>query len=367
MRILVINTVRFKLNGISAVIMNYYKAMDKKEKQMDFVAIDEPSDEYKKMFQQYGINCYVVNKSNIIKYVNRLTTVARQGNYDIAHVHGNSANMAIELFACWAAGIKIRIAHSHNTSSLHPLTHKLLYPLFSILYTDGFACGYDAGKWLFHNKPFVVIKNGIDLKGYQFNRSVRAEYRKRINSENRTIIGHIGNFIEQKNHTFLLDVFAELVKIRKDYLLLLISDGYLLGVMQEKVHSLGLDDCVLFLGKTTEVQKYLQAMDIFVLPSLHEGLPVVLVEAQATGLPCIVSDAVSHEADLTKSIKFLNIYDATQWARIIDEEAQHLNNRNRCEIYKKWQDVIAEKGYDITYNANYMKALYEKYCQSRKK
>jgi len=359
MRILVINTVRFKLNGISAVIMNYYKAMNKNDLNMDFLAIDTPSEEYQDEFKKNGIKCYVVNKENVFAYFAKLIVVARKGKYDIAHVHGNSANMAVELLACKLAGIKIRIAHSHNTSTMHPIMHKLLYPLFRMTCTHGFACGEDAGHWLFHDREFVEIENGIDLKRFKFDANVRTVYREKIAADNRIVIGHIGNFVEQKNHTFFLDWFAELVREHKNYLLLMISDGYLLGAMKEKSHKLCIEDKVLFLGKTTEVQSYLQAMDIFVLPSLHEGLPVVLIEAQACGLPCIVADTVAKEADLTRSFKFLPITNTQCWINAILDEKVETSRSERCN---KWQDIIASRGYDINQNADRMKDLYIKYC-----
>lgn len=358
MKVLVINTVRFKLNGISAVIMNYYKAMDKTDMTMDFVAIDMPSGEYQELFQQYEIKCFVVSKSNLMKYFFNLIKIARKGNYDIAHVHGNSANMAIELFACLLAGIKVRIAHSHNTSTLHPTMHRLLYPLFKLAYTHGFACGTDAGHWLFHNRDFVEIKNGIDLNVYKFNEAIRNSYRKKIKAEDRIVIGHVGNFIEQKNHSFLLDWFAELIKKNSNYLLLMISDGYLLEQIKEKASIMGISNNVIFLGKTLEVQNYLQAMDIFVLPSLHEGLPVVLVEAQSNGLPCFVADTVARESNITGAISFLPITSTDVWVNAILETTLCDSRLERCIT---WQKMISESGYDINRNANRMKDLYSSY------
>lgn len=363
MKVLVINTVRFKLNGISAVIMNYYKAMDKQNLQMDFVAIDEPTQEYKELFNEYDLKCFVVKKSNLMKYFLKLISVAKRGHYDIAHIHGNSANMAIELLACWVAGIKVRISHSHNTSTLHPLMHQILFPLFTLLCTNRLACGKDAGKWLYHEKGFIEINNGIDLKLYRYNKEIRREYRDKIGSREKIVIGHVGNFIEQKNHTFLLDVYAELISNNKNYLLLLISDGYLLDSMKDKAKTLGIQDNILFLGKTSVVENYLQAMDMFLLPSLHEGLPVVLVEAQAAGLPCIVADTVAREANLTKSMKFVSIQNPNDWVQEIMDTTVKLEQSDRDAICEEWQIMIANLGYDINQNANVMKELYQIYTE----
>lgn len=361
MKILVINTVRFKMNGISAVIMNYYNAMDMKDIKMEFVAIDDPSVEYKEIFSKNSICYYVVKKKNIFKYFLNLYRVAKQGNYDIVHIHGNSANMAIELLACYFAGIKIRIAHSHNTSTLHPKMHKLLHPLFTLLCTNRFACGKDAGKWLFEDKPFIELKNGINLDEFYYNEATCNTYRNKIKAKNRTVIGHIGNFIDQKNHGFLLDIFADLIKKDKNYLLLLISDGPLFENIKQKAHELNLDGNILFLGKTTDIKNYLQAMDIFILPSLYEGLPLVLVEAQASGLPCIVSNKVDREVDLTNSMRFVPIKNPNDWVEVIEFETLKLNKRNRSDIQNDWKDKIIESGFDISKNAEYLKSLYCKY------
>lgn len=359
MRVLIINTVRFKLNGISAVIMNYYKAMNKDGISMEFVAIDIPSPEYQSEFNELGIICHVVKKKNVLGYFRNLYGIAQKGHFDIVHIHGNSASMAIELLACALAGIKVRIAHSHNTSTMHPVLHKILHPLFRFTYTQGFACGKDAGRWLFGNRPFTEIRNGIDLSRFKYSAEVRETYRRKINAGNRIVIGHVGNFIEQKNHNFLIEMFAALVKEKPDYLLLLVSDGYLMESMKQKAIELGIECNVIFLGKTQEVEKYMLAMDMFVLPSLHEGLPLVLVEAQASGLNCLVADTVAKEADLTNSIKFLPISSTEPWVRTIEKTG--IDNSARESRAEKWQTEISNAGYDIVQNANVMRDLYLSY------
>ena len=360
MRILIINTVRFRLNGMTSVILNYYRNMDKSNMQIDFVVPNDISTEYRKELEKNHSNIYCIPRnSNPIKYQWRLYKVMKKNHYDIVHVHGNSALMLLDILPAKMANIPIRIVHSHNTTCSHMKVHKILLPIFKKCYTHAYACGRDAGKWLFGTEQFVELKNGIDLKKYKFNPSIRDQHRKKINAGSRVVIGHIGNFIEQKNHTFLLDWYAELIKEDTNYLLLLISDGVLMELMKKKVHQLGIGNNVLFLGKTTEVQNYLQAMDIFVLPSLHEGLPVVLVEAQASGLPCVVADTVSQEADITGSLKFLPITDRKTWVKTIKDFVKLQYNRGEKSI--EWQKKISIAGYDITQNANTMRKLYINY------
>ncbi len=362
MRVLIINTVRFRLNGITSVIMNYYRNMDKMGMQIDFVVLNEISAEYRMELEENGSKIFCIpRKSNPIRYQAELYKIMKKNRYDIMHVHGNSALMILDILPALRAEIPVRIVHSHNTTCSHMRLHKMLYPIFNKSCTHRFACGQDAGKWLYKDQPFIELKNGIDLNKYQFDESVRDEYRKRINAGDRYVIGHVGNFIEQKNHTFLIDWYAELVNKNKNYLLLLISDGVLMKTMKEKVHQLGIEDNVLFLGKTTEVHNYLQAMDVFVLPSLHEGLPVVLVEAQASGLPCIVADTISKEADITRSLMFLPITDAEDWVGAVEMiEMTGYCRRQRC---KEWCLLLEKAGYDVKKNANRMKELYDSYSK----
>ena len=365
MRLLIVNTVRFRLNGITSVIMNYYRNMDRSGMQIDFVVPNEISEEYRTELENGGSKVYhLPRKKNPLGYMLGLYRVIRKNRYDVVHVHGNSAMMTVDLLPAWLAGVKVRIAHSHNTTCSHMKAHKLLQPLFRKCYTHGFACGVEAGRWLFEEAPFEVLKNGIDLNQYRYDEGLRQTYRARINAGDRIVLGHAGNFIEQKNHTFLLEWFKLLADENENVMLLLISDGALMDAMKEKTHGLGLDEKVLFLGKTTEMPGYLQAMDMFVLPSLHEGLPVVLVEAQAAGLRCYVSDAVTAEANLTGSMHYLPIDASWRWADALqDAMTQQQNRAGDCDV---WQKMIASAGYDVTHNANRVRWLYQSYCDEGK-
>lgn len=364
MKVLVINTVRFKLNGISAVIKNYYQAMDKKNLQMDFVAIDDPSDEYRCFFEKNHLRCFVFHKKNIASYFCKILNLCRKEKYDIVHIHGNSANMAIELFAVTLGGVKVRIAHSHNTATMHPFMHNLLWPMFSKLCTTRLACGEDAGKWLYRDKNFTVLNNGIQTKDYAFSEEKRNTVRKELGiQDDEILLGHVGNFIEQKNHSFLIDIFSEVHSENPKFKLLLISDGMLMPIIKDKVHSLGLDDVVIFLGKTLKVSEYLQGMDLFLLPSLHEGLPVVLVEAQAAGLICAVSNTVAKEADLTETSVFLPIDTVAPWTTVIEKLGY--KKRNREEDSTNNIALIKEKGYDIEQNADQLRQIYVSACEER--
>ena len=368
MKVLIINTVEFRLNGITSVIMNYYRNMDKQDMLIDFVAVEGISSEFMQELEADHCHVYqLTRKKNPFGYMLKLFWLMRRNHYDVVHIHGNSATMFFDVLPAKLVGIPVRIVHSHTTSCSHMKLHKLLLPIFRKCYTHGFACGQEAGAWLFEQGPFVELKNGIDLRSYRYDETRRREFRDRIHAGDRMVIGHVGYFAEVKNHTFMLDWYSKLAENNDDYLLLLIGEGALMESMKQKAEQLNIQNKVMFLGKTTEVSGYLQAMDAFVLPSLHEGLPAVLVEAQAAGLPCYVSDKVSRQADLTNSLEFITIDDASAWSQRLAGETEKWRNLDRHLQCYAWQQMIAAEGYDVTYNAGRLKGLYENYLVEARK
>lgn len=332
--------------------------MDRTNLKIDFVVINELSKEYKEELTSNGSEYFLLSrKSNPIKYLIQLERLIHKKKYDVVHIHGNSSLMLLDTLPCKLAGMKRIIVHSHNTTCKYVWIHKVLMPVFSKTYTYGLACSEDAGKWLYGKNEFQILRNGIETKRFAFDKGVREEYRNKINAGDKIVIGHVGNFIEQKNHSFLLDVFAAIKKRSDRYLLLLISDGALLEQMKAKAIKLGIEDSVIFLGKTLKVPQYLQAMDIFVLPSLFEGLPIVLIEALAAGLPCIVSERITKEVDLANVFLYMDINEPKHWADSI--MLLDANEKQRENNSQKWIKIIEEKNYDIASNAGVLKALYE--------
>lgn len=358
-KILIINTVKFKMNGISSVIKNYYQYMDKENCHFDFLTGEIPNDDYQTFFQNNGLMCYVFKRKNIVEYMRNIMKLCRREKYDIVHVHGNSATMFIELFASMLGGVKIRIAHSHTTFSLHPNIHNLLWPFFIKSCNVRLACGEKAGLWLFRKHPFIVLQNGICTKKYEYSKAIRDEYRNKLCiSDTDILLGHVGNFLESKNHTFLIDVFFELYCKNNNYKLLLISDGPLMENIKKKVKSLELTDNVIFLGKNNEVFNYYQSMDLFLLPSLYEGLPLVIVEAQASGLQCIISDKVSREVDISDNCVFCSIENVNEWVKCIEKYTNI--SCDRTTISNSNIQTIQKKGYDIEDATKNLKNIYLK-------
>lgn len=358
MKILILNTIIFNNNGMAFVIRDYYEAMDKTGMEIDFLTTKEPSDEFKRWFKENNLKYFVVNKSNPIKYVLQLKKIAKAGNYDLVHIHGNSANMAFELLGCKLGGIKRRLTHVHNTTTDHPFMHRLLYPLFNALYTDALACGQDAGKWLYKNKPFTELKNGRDIKKFSYDSEKAAETRKELNVSDKLVIGHIGGFHKQKNHTFLIDICKAACDIRGDVHFLLLGDGVLREEIENKAKALNIFDKITFTGPVNNPEDYLNAMDAAVLPSLYEGLPLVAVEWQINGLPSVLADTVTPEAALCDFVQFLSLEDsAEKWAETLISAAENSDRKkNASEAAIK----VKEAGFDIKESAGTLRNIYLK-------
>ncbi|WP_185151132.1 glycosyltransferase family 1 protein [Peribacillus simplex] len=360
LKVLIISTTGFKLDGITNVILNYYRAMDKSDMQIDFVVGNDIFNDLKIELESCGSRIYKIGgrMKKTWAYINRLSSLIQENNYDIVHAHGNSCTLALEMYAAKKGGAKIRIPHSHNSKNKYKVIHLMLRGIFNSTYTHGFACGKMAGEWLYNEKPFKVIKNGINIDEYRYNAEVRERYRKKYNLVGKKVIGHVGHFTYQKNHDYLLDIFVELYQLDSNYRLLLIGDGELKPAIEKRVSKLGLSDFVIFAGKTLETPQLMQAMDIVVMPSRFEGLPLTLVEAQTASLSCYVSDAISKEAGITGLVKFIELDNSPkEWASIIEKNEK----TNREEVKEIIVKEIIESGYSIVESAQEMKKLYKSY------
>lgn len=335
--VLMVCTVELDRNGIAAFIMNYSEKLISEFIQIDIVAPNiVKSENIKDIASKNGILIYELpmRKENTLKYFLKLINIMRQRKYNIVHIHGNSCTMAIELTAAMLAGCRVRIAHSHNTTCQHQRMHKLLRPLFEITCTNRLACGQEAGKWLYKNKKFTVMKNGIDSRKYSFCKNIRTRIRRELGvKENQILLGNVGEFSYQKNQKFIINLMKELEKRNPGrYHAVLIGDGEELKEIKQEIQKYGMRDIITLTGVCDHVSDYLQAMDCFLLPSRYEGVPFVLIEAQASGLCCVVSDQVSNEADFTGNLQYLPIDQGEiVWVRQL--ETMNYERRNEEKIY----------------------------------
>ncbi|WKY46936.1 glycosyltransferase family 1 protein [Eubacteriaceae bacterium ES3] len=350
-----------KLNrgGAETMIMNLYREIDRSKIQFDFVIHTEEECDYNLEIESLGGIIHHVPQytgKNHFKYKKAWRDFfIEHSSYKIIHSHVRST-ASIYLAMARKRGI-YTIAHSHNTSSgsgVSSIAKNILQYRLRYIADDLFACSKDAGEWLFGNKcHFHILKNAIDTDKFRFNEEIRQTKRAELNVTDRLVIGHVGRFDPQKNHTFLIDIFKVINLKWENATLVLIGDGGLKNSIEKKVNDLGLEKTVIFTGVRSDVPELLQAVDVFLFPSLFEGLPLTLVEAQAAGLPCVISDTITREIVMKDElITFVLLEDEPEtWAdEVLKNRAVRLNA----------QDEIKNNGYDIHSSVEWLQAYYLK-------
>lgn len=343
--------------GLETMIMNYYRHMDRSRIQFDFLEHREERADYDDEIEALGGRIYrlprlVLWSPSYHRAVDAFFEAHPE--YRIIHVHQDCLS-AVMLKAARKHGIAIRIAHSHSSSQ-----DKNLKYLIKLLYkrqipsnaTALFACGAEAGDWMFCGAPYRILNNAIDTSLYAYQEDRRRNVRQALGiSPDAFTVGHVGRFDAVKNHTFLLDIFAQVKQRQERAILLLVGEGELRSKMEEKAAALGIQDSVIFTGMRSDVPDLMQAMDCFVLPSLYEGMPVTLIEAQAAGLSCLVSDGVPGECDKTGLVEQIPLAESTaRWAeRILSK-----TDAPRPDTTEQ----ITQAGYDITANAQWLQDYY---------
>lgn len=291
--------------GVEAVVMNYYRAIDRSRVQFDFFVDEHCSFPQRQEIEKLGGRCYLVaSYAKPIRYLSELIRLFRQNKYSIVHSQINTMGV-LPLFAAWVVGVQIRICHNHSTS--HPgegkktLLKHLLRPLTKLFATNYFACGEAAARWMFGIRlvdrgEVTLLPNAVQLSQYRYSIEDRITVRKELKiNDDAFVVGHIGRFTFQKNHIFLINVFCALISEIPDAVLMLAGEGELFEHTKEVVHNLNLDSQIRFLGARDDTNRLYSVMDVFCLPSFYEGLPVVMIEALANGLSCVVSENVTSE------------------------------------------------------------------------
>ncbi|MDC3416603.1 glycosyltransferase family 1 protein [Aquibacillus salsiterrae] len=337
--------------GAETMIMNLYRNIDRSRIQFDFIVHTEDECDYDEEIKTLGGTIHRVPRytgKNHFQYKKAWFDFFRfYPEYKIIHGHVRST-ASIYLKVAKNYGLTT-IAHSHSTSSgkgVTAITKNILqYP---IRYTADylFACSKSAGEWLYgkgasSKNNFYVLSNAIDAVKYIYDENIRLEKRKEFQIENKLVIGHVGRFSPPKNHTFLIDIFKTVHDKNENAVLLLVGDGEQRSLIETKVNELGLYDNVIFTGIREDIPELLQAIDIFLFPSIYEGLPVTLVEAQASGLPCVISDRITEEVAVTNSIRFISLEEKVEyWAEtVLEISSSYKRDNNYLNI--------VESGYDI--------------------
>lgn len=346
--------------GLETMLMNYYRSIDREQVQFDFLTHRPYDGDYGEEIKQLGGKIYHLPILNPFSgsYKRELRRFFEtHPEYRIVHVHQDCLSGVI-LKIAKECGIEARIAHSHNANQDRNLKYfiKRYYMRMIPTYaTKLFACSAEAGNWMFQEADFQILNNAIHAKNYIYSPNIREKSREEFEIDQKDlVIGHVGRFSPQKNHPFLIDVFAQIQQMEPLAKLLLVGNDCDENAtkVKEKVENLGLKDSVIFTGLRNDVANLMQAMDVFVFPSIYEGLPVTMVEAQASGLPCLISDKVPIECKLTDLVQQIPLSaGADAWAEAAITAAKKTVRRDTSAQIKK-------AGFDIEENANWLQEYY---------
>lgn len=359
-KVLMVSTIPFSRNGQTLFITRLAGAMNPEKTRADFLTyrVDDESVAQEARAQGGTVFTAPNRLRHPLAYLCRVSRIIREGGYAVVHIHGNSCTLAIDLLAAKLGGANVRIAHCHNTRCKYPLLHRLLRIPFNRLYTHGFACGQDAGRWLFGKRPFTVVPNAIDAKRFAYDPAARKEVRKELGlGDGDFALGCAAHFSAQKNHAFLLDAFAQAAGRNPDLVLILAGDGSLRAQAEGQAQRLGIGGRVRFLGLRTDMPRLLSAMDAMVLPSLFEGFPTVALEWQCAGLPILLSDAVTRDCALMPYLNFLPL-DAGAWANAM----LALSALDRASSSRAGVQAVLDAGYDLGQVAKNVESDYRRFA-----
>ena len=347
--------------GAETMVMNLYRALDHKEIHFDFIIHSYTQNDYREEIENLGGRIFVFptfKAYNAIQYRNKWNRFLNEHTeYKIVHSHVRSYASVFFPIA-QKHGLKT-IVHSHSTSNGFGIKSQIKNLLQKPLAKQSdylFACSGISGKWLYGEKGvkqdnYYLVKNSIDVEKYRFDLNIRKCYRRDLAIENKIVFGHVGRLSEPKNHRFLLEVFMEIVRKENNAVLIIVGDGELKKIIQNQIEELCLQDNVYMLGSRNDVAEILQAVDVFLFPSLWEGLPVTVVEAQAAGLPCIISDTITEEVKLSPNVIYLPINKGT---KIWTENALKMINSR----YPESADLVVSAGFDVQTTAKWLTDFY---------
>lgn len=353
--------------GVEKVLMSYYKNIDRNKIQFDFITPEMcKNDEMRNAISSLGGQLFELNIIEddkvrwLFLYKKALRAFLNSHHYEIVMITtGSIPVLAMATYVAKIAGVKTRIVYSQNTGILskrYKIIKMLSTPVLQFLPTHYWACSGAAGHYTFPKAiqdKIIIMPNAIDSSLFAYDSDTRICVRKKLNIEDKFVVGHIGAFIPQKNHSFLIDVFFELRSKCSNAILLLIGSGEKEDEIRNKVEALNLSDSVIFYGNTYKAHELYQAMDCFVFTSHYEGLGIVAIEAQAAGLKTLCSEAIPQEANITKQLEYMSLTDPPEkWA-------------DRVLTYKNYQrenlqQIIIDAGYDIKSSAK----EFEKICNA---
>lgn len=343
--------------GIETMIMNHYRAIDRSKYQFDFLVHRQERGDYDDEIEQLGGKIYRAFPIRPWKYPMYFKWLNKffmsHCNYIAVHSHIHENSGFVFKYA-YKYSITRLLCTSHI--AVNHIDYKFIFRIFPKLYlykycTDFLACGVEAGKYLYGKKEFKVIKNAINTEIFSYNINIRKRKRKELDVENKFVIGSVARFSPQKNHIFILKVFKDVLNKNKDVKLILVGDGPLENSIKEESIKLNLSSNIIFLGVRNDISELLQAFDVFIFPSLYEGLPVSIIEAQAASLPCILSNTIDPETAITNYVEFHSLDSP------ISEWSDAILSKQNFQRSDTSQEII-NAGYDVNQNTEILINIY---------
>lgn len=352
-----------RIGGQEKVGMEIGLHIDRDKYEIHYLVFDEIKEPYESKLENAGVKVYHLPEPSkgYVQYLKNLGKLMAENHYSVVHAH-TMFNCGWAMLLAWVKKVPCRISHSHSIkmanyhySILAKVYQAVMKKLIHIFGTEFIGCGKAAGEWLFGKNFFkkhgTIIFNGINTKQFLFSFAKREEIREKLNISDRFVIGHTGHFMKVKNQQFLISLMPEILKLRPEAVLLLLGDGELKENNWEYCKKLGIEDKVIMTGNVSNVADYLCAMDVFVFPSLYEGMPLSIIEVQCNGLPCIISDSVPEDVFLTDLIRPLSLKSSKDiWIREICDALRY--------DPEKYGEIMGKTGFD---ESNMLKNIYKIY------
>ena len=355
----------FVANGVASFVMNYLRNLDHNEIQVDIASYKEGNSIYYSEVEKAGGKVlFLPGVKNLPEHIKACSKILSEGQYDI--IHDNTLHISIPMMWCAKQqGISVRILHSHSSklgeTYKKELRNKLFRPVLRSLATDYLACSQMAGQTMFEDRKFTVLPNIIQTEKYQFDSAVRENVRRRMDAQGKYVIGSVGRLAAEKNPFFAIDVFRKLLEEMPNAEYWWVGSGTLDEQVKAYVEKRELSGKVKLLGSRNDIVDLYQGMDVFFLPSLFEGLSIVTVEAQAMGLPCVVSDAIPPEAEYTGLLKRCSLNDSTEeWKKLIKNLQSEKTDR------KQYQEYLIKSDFSDVGSGHRLKKVYECFLSKKR-
>ncbi len=347
--------------GMENFIMNLYENIDRSRIQFDFAVHMIKENDYTEKIREMGGIVYELPRlmRNPLKNIRNLYRIVKDNNYRVVIRHTSNALVVPQLWAAKKAGA-VAVCHSHNETDPQLAIHKLCRLFMGRCADVRLACSPNAGRWMFGNRDYQVVCNAIDVRKFAYDAEAGEKIRGEFNLEGKKVYGHIANFIASKNHKFLLRIYAEIAKLDGNAAFFCIGEGDLRHEIERQIDELGIRDKVILTGVRRDIPDFMSCFDMLVFPSVFEGLPLTLIEAQASGLPCLISDTITEEVIVTKNLVETKSIEKSprEWAEKAVEMAK--NNDRVCQF-----ESIAQKGYDIKRLSKWYEGFLEQAAERR--